>query len=219
MLLFFNKIPECVDVFFCPVLARIYGKNWRWNSTGETCLFHRNRTALRTTSRYQVPNVFTIAHQLVWLTLEPSVVYYPYCRCYLLRRAICLINVYVTGLWTLLIEHDSYSTQTCPIYFTLQRFSTFYIILKYSYYVLSCRRIVKHACVANWEDEECTENFGGENCPETYILKTEQGRKDYPEIHVEEGSNEWKGLEQAQDRGWWWTLVLTSLVLWVLVTQ
>jgi hypothetical protein len=66
---------------------------------------------------------------------------------------------------------------------------------------LSCRRIVRHACVVNWQDEECTENFDGENCPETYILKTEQGSKDYPQIHVEEGSDEWKGLEQAQNRG------------------
>jgi len=65
---------------------------------------------------------------------------------------------------------------------------------------LSCRRFVRHTCVANWEDEECTENFGGEYCPETYILRTEQG-KDYPEIYAEEGSDEWKGLEQAQDRG------------------
>jgi hypothetical protein len=66
---------------------------------------------------------------------------------------------------------------------------------------LSCRRIVRHACVANWGDEESTENFGGEHCPEKYILKTEQGRKDYPEIHVEEGFGEWRGLEQAQDSG------------------
>jgi hypothetical protein len=34
-----------------------------------------------------------------------------------------------------------------------------------------------------------------------YILKTEQGWKGYPEIHIEEGSDEWKGLEQAQDCG------------------
>jgi hypothetical protein len=66
---------------------------------------------------------------------------------------------------------------------------------------LSFRRIVRHACVAYWEDEECTENSGGEHCPETYILKTEQGRKDYPEINVEERSDERKGLEQARDRG------------------
>jgi hypothetical protein len=38
-------------------------------------------------------------------------------------------------------------------------------------------------------------HFGGEHCPEIYILKTEQGKKDCPEIHVEEGSDEWKGLE------------------------
>ena len=65
---------------------------------------------------------------------------------------------------------------------------------------MSCRGIVRHACVANWEDEECTENFGGEHRPETYSLKTEQGKKDYPEIYFEEGSDEWKGLEQAQNR-------------------
>jgi hypothetical protein len=54
----------------------------------------------------------------------------------------------------------------------------------------------------------------GEHYPEMYTLNTEQGRKDYPEIHVEEGCDEWKRLEQAQDRG----LVLARLVLWVLVT-
>jgi len=43
--------------------------------------------------------------------------------------------------------------------------------------------------------------FWWEHCPETYILKTEQRKRDYPEIYVEEGSDEWKGLEQAQDRG------------------
>lgn len=66
---------------------------------------------------------------------------------------------------------------------------------------MSCRRIVGHACVANWEDEEYTENFDGEHCPETYNLKTEQCGKDYPKIHVEEGCDEWKGLEEAQDHG------------------
>ena len=106
----------------------------------------------------------------------------------LLRRAICLINVEVTGLRTIFIEHDSYRSQT------LQCVSTFYIILKYSSYVLSRRKIVRHACVANWEDGKCTENSGGEHCPETCILKAEQG-KDCTEIHVEEGSDEWKGLE------------------------
>ena len=54
---------------------------------------------------------------------------------------------------------------------------------------MSCIRIVRHACATKWEDEECTENFYGELCPETYTLKTEQGRKVYREMHVEEGWN------------------------------